>query len=128
MAEGNYRFAMNEIDLAVVLPASIFRLLSNAVGIPTARRMILSGASLTPSEGAALGLHTKAVAQEELQAAALELAQLLATKPADTYLGLKRVILEDSGMSDAVFTPAVDPWFTPEALLQKEKIRASLQR
>ena len=128
MAEGNYRFAMNEIDLGVVLPASIFRMLSKAVGIPTARRMILSGAALTPSEGAALGLLTKAVDENDVQAAAVELAQLLASKPADTYLGLKRVILKDIGLSDGTFAPAVDPWFTPEALVQKEKIRASLQR
>ena len=128
MAEGNYRFAMNEIDLGVVLPDSIFRMLSNAVGIAAARRLILSGAALTPSEGAALGLLTKVVPELEVQAAALELAHLLASKPADTYLGLKRVILKDTGLSDGTFAPAVDPWFTPEALLQKEKIRASLQR
>ena len=128
MAEGNYRIAMNEIDLGVVLPGSIFRMLSNAVGIPAARRMILSGAALTPAEGLAAGFLTKLTAEEQVQAAALELAQLLASKPGDTYLGLKRVINKESGVSDAEFTPAVDPWFTAEALAQKEKIRAGMQR
>ncbi len=128
MVEGDYRFAMNEIDVGVVLPHSIFRMLSTAVGGPVARRMVLAGEALSPMKALDAGLVTRVVPETQIQAGGMELAQYLSGKPPATFAALKKIVLESTGVAHTAFEPDVDPWFTDEALVQKEKIRASLQR
>ncbi len=126
MAEGDYRFAMNEIDVGVVLPHSLFKMLTTAVGVPVARRMILAGEALSPPKALEAGLVARVVPEANVAAAGLELAHFMSGKPPATFAALKRIILESTGVAGAAFAPEVEPWFTPEALAQKEKIRAGL--
>ena len=126
MAEGDYRFAMNEIDVGVVLPHSLFKMLTAAAGVPVARRMILAGEALSPSRALEVGLVARVVPVDQVAAAGLELAHFMSAKPPATFAALKRIILEATGVAGATFAPDVEPWFTPEAQAQKEKIRASL--
>ena len=128
MAEGDYRFAMNEIDVGVVLPHGLFRMLTAAAGVPVARRMVLAGEALSPAKALETGLVTQVVPEAQIPAAGMALAQFLTAKPPATFAALKKIVLEATGVAGAAFEPDVEPWFTAEALAQKEKIRASLQR
>ncbi len=126
MAEGDYRFAMNEIDVGVVLPHSLFKMLTAAAGVPVARRMILAGEALSPSRALEVGLVARVVPVDQVAAAGLELAHFMSAKPPATFAALKRIILEATGVAGATFAPHVEPRFTHDAQAQKEKIRASL--
>ena len=128
MAEGDYRFAMNEIDVGVVLPHALFKMLVVAAGTAVARRMILAGEALSPAKALEVGLVAKVVPEAQVKAAGLELAHFMSAKPPATFAALKKIILESTGVAGATFAPDVEPWFTDEALAQKEKIRASLQK
>src|SRR5436190_222892 len=44
MAEGPFRFALNEVNLGVVLPAGIIRMAVDAIGSRHARELFLAGA------------------------------------------------------------------------------------
>lgn len=128
MAEGDYRFAMNEIDVGVVLPHGLFRMLTAAAGVPVARRMILAGEALSPAKALEAGLVAQVVPEAQIPATGMALAQFLSAKPPATFAALKKIILETTGVAGAAFEPDVEPWFTDEALAQKEKIRAGLQK
>ncbi|MCL5744715.1 MAG: enoyl-CoA hydratase-related protein [Acidobacteria bacterium] len=59
MAEGDFGFALNEINVGVVLPPLVFRLLADAVGVGNARRMVLTGEAVPPSRAREIGLVDK---------------------------------------------------------------------
>ena len=48
MAQGEFGFALNEINVGVILPPGVFRLLADVVGSGYARRMVLTGESVAP--------------------------------------------------------------------------------
>src|SRR5438552_7555220 len=51
MAEGPFQFALNEVNLGVVLPPGVVRMAVDAIGSHHARDLFLGGEALTPQRG-----------------------------------------------------------------------------
>src|SRR6185436_9916785 len=49
MAEGAFRFALNEVNLGVVLPPGVIRMAVDAIGARHARELFLAGEPLSPA-------------------------------------------------------------------------------
>lgn len=132
MAEGDFGFALNEINVGVVLPPLVFRLLADAVGAGNARRMVLTGEAVPPSRAREIGLVDEITPPSAVLPRAMELAQRLAEKPPATYLATKAVIREVTGHAEtdtgAGLTPPIEPWFTPEAEQRKRDMRAAMEQ
>ena len=131
MAQGEFGFALNEINVGVVLPVGVFRLLADVVGSGHARRMFLTGEPVTPSRALEIGLIDEVTAPGDLTERTLALARLLAGKPGPTYAGIKAVIRMAMGHNvddNALLVPAVEPWFTPEAEEKKLAMLAALTK
>ena len=132
MAQGDFGFALNEINVGVILPPGVFRLLADVVGSGYARRMVLTGESVPPARALAMGLVDEISAPEELGARTLALARSLADKPGPTYAGIKATIRKATGHDScdggALLAPAVEPWFTPEAEQKKKAMLAALNK
>src|SRR5436190_3494175 len=56
MAEGPFQFALNEVNLGVVLPEGIIRMAVDAIGVRHARKLFLGGEALSPTQALAIGL------------------------------------------------------------------------
>src|SRR5262245_16985417 len=54
--EGDYRFALTEVDLGVELPPKIMRMMIAVAGFQPARSILLGGAIVTPARALAIGL------------------------------------------------------------------------
>ena len=132
MADGEFGFAMNEINVGVVLPPLVFRLLADAAGTSHARRMVLTGEAVSPARAKEIGLVDEVAPSSEVMDRAMQLAKTLGEKPAATYRGIKAAIREATGHSEsdtgAGFEPPLDPWFTPEAEERKRAMRAAMQK
>lgn len=132
MAEGEFGFAMNEINAGVVLPPLVFRLLTDAAGVGNARRMVLTGETVPPARAREIGLVDEITAPAGVLSRAMELAQSLAEKPPATYLAIKAVIREVTGHAEtdtgAGLAPPLEPWFTPEAEQRKRAMRAAMEK
>ncbi len=132
MAQGEFGFALNEINVGVILPPGVFRLLADVVGSGYARRMVLTGESVPPARALAMGLVDEICAPEELSVRSLALARSLADKPGPTYAGIKATIRKatahDASDGGALLAPAVEPWFTPEAEQKKKSMLAALTK
>ncbi|MGI8990491.1 MAG: enoyl-CoA hydratase/isomerase family protein [Bryobacteraceae bacterium] len=126
MAQGEFGFALNEINVGVVLPPGVFSLLADVVGNGHARRMVLTGESATAARALEIGLVDEVTSLEELRSRTLALARALAGKPGPTYAGIKSSIRKACG--GGPLTPDVEPWFTPEAEEKKRALLAALQK
>lgn len=129
MAEGPYGFALTEVNIGVRLPESVFRMLAQAVGVPVARRMFLTGEPLGAAEGLAHGLFAAITPPDELMPQATAFAAKLAGKPRATYTAIKHKMLAASGiekMRAGENWLDVEAWFTPEAEAMKRKLAEKL--
>jgi enoyl-CoA hydratase/carnithine racemase len=124
-----YGFALTEVNIGVRLPGAVYHLLAGAAGAPLARRMFLTGDPARPQEGLAAGLFHQVCPEDQVLAAAVDLARGLAEKPPETYAAIKHRILRANGLERR--DPAapwidVDAWFTPEAEEMKRRMAEKL--
>lgn len=132
MAEGDYGFALNEINLGIVLPSSVIRAVVAAVGAGTAHDLLLNGSTLSPARALEVGLATELAAPEAVLQRACEHARGLAAKPPAAFGAIKRSILASSGYAAAGAEPHalehfIDHWFSPEAQERRQALLHSLQ-
>jgi enoyl-CoA hydratase/carnithine racemase len=130
-AEGNFGFALNEVNLGFALPPGIIRLAIDAVGVGHARELLLEGSTLTPAASVRIGLAREAVPPEEVLGRAIEYARRLGEKPASAYSAIKRTIVEATGhwSSDREHLgPFIDQWFSAEAEEKKRELIESLRK
>ena len=126
-----YGFALTEVNIGVRLPASVFLLLSNAAGVPLARRSFLTGDPIRPAEGLTAGLFHALYPEAEVSTQGIALATYLATKPPATYAAIKEKVLLTAGHRRLdTSTNWIDPeaWFTPEAEQMKRQLAEKLKR
>lgn len=96
VAGANVRFAWAGAKLGVpVGPARLVPL----VGLSRAKELIFTGRVVTADEAVAIGLAERVVAEDEAEAAARELAALLAERPDDGLRRLKRMFREYEDLS-----------------------------
>jgi enoyl-CoA hydratase/carnithine racemase len=132
MAEGSFRFALNEVNLGIVLPPGILRMALDAIGPRHARELFLGGETLTPPRAFAVGLAHELAQPEEVLPRALAHARALAEKPAAAFASIKRNLIELSGHAaaggDQRHLPQfIDLWFAPESRQRRQALLDSLR-
>ena len=132
-AAGEYGFALNEINLGVVVTPGIIRTAVAAVGVAHARELILAGATLNPEQAHRIGLAHALAAPEDLLAAARARARELTEKPPIAFGQLKRVFGETTGLpASGEDRPALEmfleQWFSPEAMARKQALVDGMQK
>src|SRR5450755_4378154 len=129
MADGDFGFALNEINLGLALTPTIRRMLADAIGVARAREVLLFGEPLTPARALSIGLVRELAPAEQVLDRALSCARFLASKPPVAYREIKRSLREFGGRDDlasdrATLGQVLDMWFSPEAQGARQAIAA----
>jgi 3,2-trans-enoyl-CoA isomerase len=132
MADGDYGFAVNEINFGAVLPTTLHLALINTVGPREATRMILTGSSVKPPRALQIGLVDEVVPADHVLSTALNHSHKLAQKPAGAFAFTKRALQRDLGYPEQpeIHEPLdqfVAQWFSPECTERRQALIASLK-
>ena len=113
--------AVNEVDLAVSLPATMIRALGASAGPELRRSMLLGAEEVSAARALAGGLVSEVLPTADVLAATLRRAQRLAAKPAQAFLVHKRALDPIAGalVSDAEIEQTIDAWFSEEAIARR---------
>src|SRR5215467_10881472 len=133
MAEGDYGFALNEINLGVAVPPGFIRMAIDAVGHRYARDIVLTGKSISPDQALETGLAAAVVKPILLLDRALEMARDLGSRPAGAFAkiktGLRTLAGSGPGTTDRQeLDHFLDGWFSPDAEERKQALIQSLKR
>jgi len=120
MADGDFGFALNEINLGLAISPTIRRMRADAVGVARAREVLLFGEPLTPARALEIGLVRELAPAEQVRGRAIACAQVLAGKPPVAYREIKRSLREFGGREDtatdrSTLSQFLDIWFSAEA-------------
>jgi len=130
MAEGNFGFALNEIDLGLIPPPTVLRMLMGAVGTARGREILLFGKPLTAARALEIGLVRELPPAEQVREQAIACARLLASKPPHAYRESKRLLgeLGDAVRASdrAVLDEFLKVWFSAEAQEARQAVAAKL--
>jgi len=132
IADGSFGFALNEIDLGVVLPPGIARMAVHAMGYRAGSRMVLSGQPLTPDQAVESGLADEKAPPDEVLGRAIERARMFAGKAPAAFAGMKTLVRGLGGYGPGVsdhqeLDQFLDSWFSPEAEERKHALVQSLR-
>ena len=133
MADGDFGFALNEVNLGIVVPSGFIRMAVAAVGERNAREIILEGKTITPSRALEMGLADAVVKPEAVLERAITRARELAAKPKLAFGAVKQLFLEAGGLSAAssdhlTLEQFAHHWFSPEATERKQALVQSIKR
>jgi enoyl-CoA hydratase/carnithine racemase len=131
MAEGDFGFALNEINLGLALTPGIRRMLVSSVGMAHAAEVMLFGDPLTPARSLEIGLVRELAPPDEVRNRAMACAKLLGAKPPIAFREIKRALrgfdTETSGTGDrASLDHFIGMWFSPEAENCRKAVAARL--
>jgi len=131
VAEGDYGFALNEINLGVAVTPGMIRMAVDAVGYKNACQLVLTGKSVSPEEALGIGLAASLVKPILLLDRSLELAHSLADKPPAAFGSVKSHLRglagSKAGTSDRQdLAGFLDSWFSPDAEVRKRALVESL--
>ncbi len=131
MAQGDFGFALNEINLGLALPPNVRRMLIAAVGVARAREILLFGDPLTPARALEIGLVREIAPPEQVRDRALQSAGQLAAKPPNAFRMIKESLRQfDSAAtndSDRIYLPQfLDVWFSAEAGNRRQAVAARM--
>jgi Delta3-Delta2-enoyl-CoA isomerase len=91
MAEGDYGFALNEINLGLVVSEGLLQMALAAVGAGAARELILEGAAINPQRAHSVGLAAELAPAGQAFARAEARARMLIEKPPQAFAAVKRL-------------------------------------
>ena len=133
MAEGEFGFALNEINLGMALPPGMIRLATHAVGVRSAWDMVLGGQTVMPARALEIGLAADVVDSKDVLDRAKELARELADKPPLTFAVVKQQFLEvaghhPTGNDRAWLDSFIEHWFSAETMRRKNALIQSISR
>jgi len=131
MAEGPFRFALNEVNLGVVLPPGVIRMAVDAIGARHARDLFLAGEALSPERALEIGLVSELASPENVVERAIARVRALAEKPASAFSAIKQTLIEVAGHSAAGadrqhLNRFIDHWFSPESEQRRKALLESL--
>ncbi len=131
MAREAADFALNEIDLGLMLPPGFIRILVGAIGPGAAREMVLLGDPVGSDRALEIGLVSEIAPKASIQQRAIEQCCALAKKPEVAFATDKRSLREVLGRtasdSDRIYLQdIVDRWFSPEVEALRRSLRESL--
>jgi Delta3-Delta2-enoyl-CoA isomerase len=129
MADGDFGFALNEINLGLAASPTMCRMLADAVGLTYGREILMFGAPLTPARAREIGLVRELAPAEQVRERAIACARSLAAKPPGAYREMKRALRESGGRADthtdrATISQFLDMWFSAEAQEARRAIAA----
>ena len=132
MAEGPFQFALNEVNLGVVLPPGAVRMAVDAIGAHHARELLLGGEALTPQRALEIGLTSELATPEKALERALARARALSEKPAGAFRAIKRTLLDVTGHAPdggdrRHLSRFVDDWFSAESVERRQALVESLK-
>lgn len=119
LADGPYFIGLNEVEVGLVVPDAIYRVLAHVVGERTAERLAVSGALLGPAEALRCGLVDELAPVVEVVPRALAwLDGVLGRAPAavaDTRRRARQPLFDAFATVDAaLIEKMLDVWFSPE--------------
>jgi enoyl-CoA hydratase/carnithine racemase len=119
LADGPYFIGLNEVEVGLVVPEAIYRVLAHVVGERTAERLAVSGALLGPAEALRCGLVDELAPVVEVVPRALAwLDGVLGRAPAavaDTRRRARQPLFDAFATVDAaLIEKMLDVWFSPE--------------
>jgi enoyl-CoA hydratase/carnithine racemase len=132
MADGPFRFALNEVNLGVVLSPGVIRMAIDAVGPRHARELFLEGEALAPARAKEIGLAAELAPPEEVLERAVARARALAEKPPGAFGEMKRTLIEVSGhppqgSGRRHLRSFIKQWFAPECVERRNALTESLR-
>ena len=132
MADGEYGFALNEINLGVALPPGIIRMAIDAVGYRNACELLLTGKSVSPEESLSIGLAASLVKPILLLDRAIEVAHTLADNAPGAFGTIKTELRSLAGSAAGTsdrqeLSRFLDSWFSSEAEVRKRALVESLR-
>lgn len=133
LAEGDYRFALTEVDLGVELPAKVRRMMIATGGAQAAKEILLGGAFIAPARALAVGLADEIVPLSDVDNRAIARCRTLAAKPPAAFAAIKRTlqdqarIWETASDRDALGR-FLDFWFSQESVNARQALAASMRR
>ena len=133
MADGPFQFALNEVNLGVVLPPGVIRMAVDAIGVHDARGLFLSGEALTPQRALAIGLASELAPPEKVLERAMARVRALCEKPAAAFGAIKQILIEvaghdSEGADRRHLDRFVDHWFSAESVARRQALTASLRK
>ncbi len=126
MANAGAAFRIKALDVGVVLPPSLIRLVEDAAGKPWARRLLLAGETLDSREALRCGLAAGLVPPDEVIPRATARARDLASKPPAAFAACKRAFA--GPFPDDDLTPFFDLWFGDDARRRRDELLDTLSR
>lgn len=131
MAEGDFGFALNEINLGLSISPTMCHMLADAVGVARGREIMLFGEALTPARALEIGLVRELAPAGEVRDRAIACARSLAMKPPLAYAQMKRTMREfgrqqASSGDRSTLDGFLDIWFSPEATEARRAVAARM--
>jgi enoyl-CoA hydratase/carnithine racemase len=131
LARGPYRFALNEINLGVVLPPGIIRMVLGAVSQGIARDLLLSGDAISPERALEAGIAREIVEPAAVQERALAVCFDLANKPQKAFAAFKQTLRDLAGHSSSggdrnALESFINQWFSDESRSRRKVLVADL--
>jgi enoyl-CoA hydratase/carnithine racemase len=133
MAEGDSRFALNEVNLGVVITPGMMRAVVAAGGLRTARRLVLEGEPLTAAQALEVGIADELAPEREVLSRAMARARDLAAKPPEAFAAIKRILHAEAGHPEhgadrTALAGFVEHWFSRESTARREELTRSIRR
>jgi enoyl-CoA hydratase/carnithine racemase len=132
MGEGKYGFAVNEINLGLVLSQGILQMAIAAMGASAARELVMEGAIFNPARALAVGLAAELAPAGQVEARAEARARGLAEKPPQAFAAVKRLFREQTVVSKereiAELDTFVKHWVSEESRARRDQLAATLRK
>jgi Delta3-Delta2-enoyl-CoA isomerase len=132
MSEGEYGFAINEINLGLVISMGLLQMAVAAVGSSAARELILEGATISPQRAHPIGLAGELAPAGQAAARAEARARKLMEKPPLAFAAVKRLFRETLVPAAGREGPSLDTfvahWISEESRERRAKLAASFGR
>ena len=132
MGEGDYGFALNEINLGLVLSQGILQMAVAAMGVAAARELFLEGAAIAPARALAIGLVSELVPAGKAFERVEERVRRLMEKPPIAFAAVKKMFRDSMVLPVEREMDSLDKfvgyWVSAESQERRERLAASLRR
>lgn len=127
MAEGDYGFSLNEVNLGISHTPGVVQMTINAAGHRAAWELLLGGVTIQPAECARIGLAVELAPAGTALDRALFRAKALGAQPAGAFADVKRVFREVAlGESRRDATEGVDGFVRAWVSAESVELRRAL--
>jgi enoyl-CoA hydratase/carnithine racemase len=132
--DGDVGFAINEVNLGVVLPDPTIAVIVETLGLRTARHLLLDGAVFKGQDALRAGIVDEVVPAREVLTRAIGCARLFASKPPLAYAEHKRALLAkgtprlEGAARELAVASFMTRWVSEESVAARAALVESLSR